>query len=136
MPCSIDTPVPFIDPIVDPAMFFKALATQPLPPPLLPDTKVRQFAGYSTMTTFAQWTTWLNQHLPLAEGEEVYFEETSIEDWSAHVAALPEFGVELAEMWKYCEKVGYFGGDKGGARIITDVSTSRATLICYNAGHI
>jgi len=124
MPCSAETPVPFIDPNSDPAVFVKALASQPLPPPLLADTKVRQFAGYAKMTTFTEWTELLNKHLPV----EVYFEETSIEDWASKVTVVPGVGLELAEMWKYCEKVGYFGGEKGGARIITEVGLKSRVL--------
>ncbi|KAK5030404.1 hypothetical protein LTS07_005188 [Exophiala sideris] len=68
------------------------------------------------MTTFAEWTTLINNQLPV----EVYFEQTTMEEWAAMVDFIPGLGMELAQMWSYCEKVGYFGGQNGGTRIITD----------------
>ena len=117
MPCSADTPIPFIDPDSDPAVFVKALASQELSPPT-GNNKVRKFAGYGEMTTFARWTELVNKQLPF----EVYFEETSLEDWAERVTLIPGLGMELAQMWKYSETVGYFGGDRGGTSSITEVS--------------
>lgn len=115
MPNSIDTPVPFIDPNSDPAIFVKALASQTLPPPVS-ETKVRKFAGYARGTTYREWIDLLNKQIP----HEIYFEETSISAWTEEVP-IPGFGLELAEMWKYVEEIGYFGGDQGGTTIITKV---------------
>jgi hypothetical protein len=117
MPCSVSTPVPFIDPTRDPALFVKALASQNLPPPY-PGSRVRKFAGYAKMTTFEEWTGLLNDWLPI----DVYFEEMSMDEWAREVTVIPGLGPELAEMWNYCEKIGYFGGEHGGTRIITEVS--------------
>ncbi|EXJ82939.1 hypothetical protein A1O3_06756 [Capronia epimyces CBS 606.96] len=118
MPCTAETPIPFIDPNKDPAIFVKALATQPLPPPLSPDNSVRQFAGYATMTTAGEFTRLLNNHLPV----EVYFEETSVDAWAGLVVFDREVGLGLAEMYKYCETVDYFGGQEGGTTIITELA--------------
>lgn len=115
MPNSIDTPVPFIDPNSDPAIFVKALASQTLPPPVS-ETKVRRFAGYARDTTYREWIDMLNKHIP----HEVYFEETNIPAWTEEVP-IPGFGLELAEMWKYVEEIGYFGGDQSGTTIMTEV---------------
>lgn len=117
MPNSIDTLIPFIDPNHDPAIFVKALSSQPLPPPIS-EGKVRKYAGYAQYTTYKEWIGYLNKQIP----HEIYFEETSIPDWAEKIP-IPGFGLELAEMWKYVEEVGYFGGDKGGTRIITEVRT-------------
>ena len=69
------------------------------------------------MTTFGEWIELLDKHLPI----QVYFEQTSMKDWSDRVSLIPGLGWELAEMWKYCESVGYFGGEEGGAVPITTV---------------
>lgn len=113
---SPDTPIPFIDPNHDPALFVKALASQTLPTPKSAN-KVRKFAGYARYTTFAQFVDLLNKHL----SGEFYIEEVSVDAWAKEVP-IPGFGLELAEMWKYVEKVGYFGGEKGETTIITEVS--------------
>lgn len=115
MPISIDTPIPFIDPNRDPAIFVKALASQALPPPIS-KTKVRKFAGFARYTTHRQWIDVLNQQF----AGKVDFKETSVETW-ADLMPVPGLGLELAEMWKYVEEIGYFGGDKGGTTIITEV---------------
>jgi len=117
MPCSKDTPIPFIDPNHDPAVFVKALASQPLPESK-ENSHIRKYAGYGRMTTFEEWTELLNKHLPV----QVYFEQTSMKDWSDRVSLIPGLGWELAEMWNYCESVGYFGGEEGGTVPITKVS--------------
>ncbi|KAK5052031.1 hypothetical protein LTR84_002835 [Exophiala bonariae] len=115
MPNSIDTPVPFIDPNRDPAIFVKALASQPLPPSTS-ESRVRKFAGFARYTTHRQWIDLLNRQI----AGKVYFEETSVDSW-ANLMSPPGLGLELAEMWKYVEEIGYFGGDKGGTTIITEV---------------
>ena len=117
MPCSENTPIPFIDPKHDPAIFVKALASQPLPA-LGNERAIKKYAGYGRMTTFATWPQLLNKHL----GIQVYVEETSLQDWSDRVSVIPGIGWELAEMWNYCESVGYFGGENGGTVPITQVS--------------
>ena len=116
MPCSKDAPIPFIDPNHDPAIFVKALASQPLPEPKS-KSGIRKYAGYGKFTTFREWTELLNKHLPI----QVYFEQTSMNDWSDRVTMIPGLGWELAEMWEYCESVGYFGGEEAGAVPITMV---------------
>lgn len=125
MPCSPATEIPFIDPNHDPALYVKALASQPLP--AHPARKVQKFAGYDRMTTFAEWTQLLNEKLPV----EVVYEEVDIDTWASAVTALPGLGRELGEMWSYCHTVGYFGGSQGGTRKITDVSGRRlCTSLC------
>lgn len=120
MPCSADTPIPFIDPNHDPATFVKALVSQSLSTEALEQNQpmVRKYAGYGKMTTFTEWVDLLNAHLPVS----VYFEETSVEEWSKYFTVIPGIGMEVAEMWKYCETIGYFGGEAGGTIPITDVS--------------
>lgn len=96
----------------------KALASQPLPKPAN-GRSVRHYAGYSRMTTFEEWVRLLNDLLPI----EVYYEQVSMEQWAREVTIIPGLGMELAEMWQYCEKVGYFGGEAGSTRKITEVGT-------------
>jgi len=122
MPNPIDMPVPFIDPNRDPAIFVKALSSQTLPAPTS-QGKVRKYAGYANYTTHREWVDFLNKRFP----HEVYFEETSLQDWADKVP-IPGVGLELGEMWKYVEEVGYFGGDKGGTRIITEVRTAKTQM--------
>jgi hypothetical protein len=69
------------------------------------------------MTTFKKWTDLLSQRL----GEEVYFEETSMEEWAKEATVVPGVGQELAEMWNYVGTIGYFGGDAVAIRRITEV---------------
>lgn len=116
IPHAANAPVPFIDPNHDPAIFVKALVTQS-PPPEPRNGKVPKYAGYAQYTTFAQYVELLNKHVP----GEFYCEEISLQAWADEIP-FPGFGIELAEMWKYVEKVGYFGGDQGRTSIITGVS--------------
>ena len=122
MPCSINTNIPFINPEEDPGHFVRAIVAASDSHSLLGpvgERKVRQFAGYGKTTSWADWVKWVSKYT----GEEVYFHEISIEDWGKQTA-MPEFGYELAEMWKYADKVGYFGGDekRGSYHKITTVS--------------
>ncbi|KEF60503.1 uncharacterized protein A1O9_02064 [Exophiala aquamarina CBS 119918] len=114
MPCSVSTQIPFIDPNKDPAIFLKALASQALPLPAQ-GRKIRHYAGYAKMITFEEWVILLNHELPI----EIYYEQVSMEDWAREVTIIPGIGKELAEMWNYCENVGYVGGETGHTRKIT-----------------
>jgi hypothetical protein len=96
----------------------KALASQPLPQPAH-GRGIRQYAGYARMTTFEEWVSLLNDQLPI----EVYYEQVSVERWAREVTIIPGLGMELAEMWQYCEKVGYFGGEAGNTSRITEVGS-------------
>ena len=119
--CSANTPIPFIDPNHDPAIFVRALVSQASSlPPALPSpsgTDIHVFAGYRQMTTMAEWTALLNKHLPV----DIYFEECSIDHWAAQITFIPGLGLELAQMYHYFQTVGYFGGDGGGSRPITEL---------------
>lgn len=59
---------------------------------------------------------------------EVYFEQMSMEDWAQEVTVIPGLGAELVQMWNYCQKIGFFGGERGGTKIITEVSQLLAKL--------
>ena len=128
MPCSENTPVPFIDPNHDPAIFVKALASQPLPA-LDNRSAIRKYAGFGKMITFAEWTEILNENLSV----EVYFEETSLQEWSNRVSIIPGLGRELAEMWSYCELVGYYGGEEGDTVPITKVGGILNAAVWFDA---
>jgi hypothetical protein len=122
MPCGPGTNVPFIEPDVDPGIFAKGIANAAmdgtLPTPIV-EGRIRQFAGFAEYTTLEEWVNLIGKY----SSEEVYLEECSIEEWATKVPA-KDVGIEIAEMWKYVEEVGYFGGDEGtgGYKKITDVS--------------